>query len=99
MYFDNIISSSSEVEALEQRRESIWVGYGPNHGGQCIPLNELTVLINRSILSGNTNPRFINSGKNILLFGDEPYRVQFLKKMGFDDEWITKNLLPEQPLA
>lgn len=99
MYFDNILSSSSEVEELELRRESIWVAYGPNHNGQYVRLNELKVAFDSKILSANTNPRFINSGNNILLFGDESYRVSFLKKMGFDDEWIAKNLLPEKPLA
>lgn len=99
MHFDNIISNSSEVEELEKRNEAVWIRYGPNHGGQYVRLNELRVLINRSILSGNTNPRFLNHGNNVLMFGDESYRIQFLKKMGFDDEWISQNLLPEKPLA
>jgi hypothetical protein len=107
MYFDNIISSSSEVEVLKEKEEIpwvsmekiLWVGYGPNHGGQYVSMSDLKVIIDSRILSGNTNPRFINSGKNLLLFGAESYRVEFLKKMGFKDKWIEENLLPEQPLA
>ena len=95
MNFDNIIFSSSEVEELELRRESIWVGYGPNHGGQHVSKDDLKVILDRTILSAGIGPRFQNHGNNVLIFGDESYRQDFLRKCGFPWEWIFNNLLPE----
>jgi len=97
--FDNILCRSSEVEELEEKTESFWLGFGPNHGGEHVQKSKLRVIIDSSILSGNDKPRFQNHGSNILIFGCEAYRQDFLRKHGFSWEWIYENLLPEKPLA
>ena len=99
MDFNTVLLNSSAVEELEERKEFIWLKFGPNCGGQHVPKDDLKVILDRKILSAGECPRFRNHGSNILIFGDEAYRIKFLKKMGFGYEWITKNLLPEQPLA
>lgn len=107
MYFNSIVTNSSAVEELEERKESIWLQFGPNHGGQYVPKNDLKVILDSTILFAGIGPRFQNHGKNTLIFGAESYRREFLKKMKFikdkktedQDKWIAENLLPEQTLA
>ena len=96
MYFDSIISNSSEVEKLEERGNKFWLKFGPNQGGEHVPKDDLKVILDRSILFGGIGPRFQNHGNNILFFGDEAYRQKFLRECGFSWEWIYENLLPKE---
>ncbi len=60
-----------------------------------INLNKIKVILDTGVFSKGTSPRYV-AGENIIFFANEPHRVEFLTRMGFDREWIKNNLLPQE---
>jgi len=89
-----LLIQSSAVEGLEQVSEGrIEITFFPHR--QLLP-QDVRVILEPGVYAKGTAPRFLNSGRNILLFANESHRRNFLSRCGFEEDWIDNNLLPQK---
>jgi hypothetical protein len=103
-----LLASSSSVELLErehrvyyqitqgfkQKRceeERYYLEFFPHR--HIIEIDKVKVIFDKSIWSIGNSPRWLTN-QNIIFFADEVHRKEWLKRWGFEEEWIQNNLLP-----
>jgi len=106
----NLLFHSSSVEKLEREHATRWqitTGFNQVRVEEdifhleffphchIIDLNKVKVILDATVFSKGTRPRYVDD-ENILFFANEAHRVEFLTSMGFEEEWIKNNLLPQE---
>jgi len=93
-HLSELLLQSSAVEGLEQVSEGkIEITFYPHR--QFLP-QDVKVVLEPGVYAKGTAPRFLNSGRDILLFANESHRRNFLSRCGFEENWIDNNLLPQK---